>query len=133
MFNKATLLGNIGANPETRTTQNGTKIASFPLATSEKWTAQDGEKKEKTTWHKIVVIGGLSTFISDHANKGDKMFIEGKISHSKYTDKDGIERYSQEIVVTPLFGAARLISRQDQNKIGDDSPIERYDGEEIPF
>lgn len=130
MFNKATLLGNMGADPEVRTLSSGTQITNFPLATNERWTDKSGEKKEKTTWHKIVVIGGLSNFLSEYAYKGDKVFVEGKIQHSKWIDKEGNDRYSSEIIVTPNFGAVRLLSKKKDDEFHQDTG---YDGEQIPF
>lgn len=109
---------------------SGTQVTNFPLATNEKWTDKNGEKKEKTTWHKIVVIGGLSNFLGEYAYKGDKVFVEGKIQHSKWTDKDGIDRYSSEIVVTPNFGTLRLLSNKKDNDVSQETG---YDGEHIPF
>jgi single-strand DNA-binding protein len=101
MFNRVTLIGNVGQDPEIRSTQDGREVASFSLATSDRWKDKDtGEKKEKTEWHRIVCFHEpLVRVIKEYVTKGSKLYIEGALVTRKWTDKDGIERYSTEINV----------------------------------
>jgi len=97
MINKVILIGNLGADPEIRYTQNGTPVANFNVATSETWRGQDGNKEEHTEWHKIVVWRKLAEVCGEYLNKGSKVYIEGKIRTRKWQDKDGNDRYTTEI------------------------------------
>jgi len=100
-LNKVTLIGNLGNDPEIRSTQAGKEIANFSLATTESWRDKDtGERKDKTEWHKVVVFSeGLVNVIKSYVKKGAKLYIEGALQTRKWTDKDNIERYSTEIVL----------------------------------
>ena len=100
-INKVILLGVLGADPEKRVMQNGNTVAGFSLATSESWKDKNtGEKKEVTEWHRCVAYDGLADVIVKYMTKGSKMYVEGKLKTSKYTDKSGVEKYSTQIVVT---------------------------------
>jgi single-strand DNA-binding protein len=108
-LNKVTLIGNLGADPEIRTTPNGSKVAQFSLATSRSWTAASGEKQEKTEWHKCVAWNakgrgtGLADVIERYAKKGDKLYVEGEIQYRQYEDKDKQTRYVTEINVRDIL------------------------------
>ena len=95
--NKAILIGNVGRGPEIRYTQSGESIASFSLATSEKWTGKDGQKQERTEWHNVSVFGKLAQVVRDYVQKGDKLYIEGAIKYEEWTDKDGQKRNTTKI------------------------------------
>lgn len=97
--NKVTLLGRIGNDPDLRKTPNGKSVTSFTLATSEVWKDQQGQQQELTEWHQVVIWGGRADVVSMYAVKGDQIYIEGKNKTRKYTDKQGIERYTTEVVV----------------------------------
>jgi single-strand DNA-binding protein len=101
MFNEATLIGHLGADPEIRRTQDGRPVANLRLATSERWKDKStGERKEKTEWHRIVCFSeGLCKIIEQYLNKGSKVMIRGKIATRKWTDQAGVEKYSTEIVM----------------------------------
>jgi single-strand DNA-binding protein len=101
-MNRATLIGNLGKDPEIRTTQNGDRVASFSLATSESWRDKTtGEKKERTEWHNVVVWGdGLVGIVEKYLAKGKKCLVEGVIRTRKYQDKQGVERWTTEIVMS---------------------------------
>lgn len=98
-INKVILVGNVGQDPEIRTTQDGREIANFSLATSESWKDKaTGEKKEKTEWHRVVVFSqGLVTVIKNYIKKGSKLYIEGSLQTRKWTDSQGVEKYTTEI------------------------------------
>ncbi len=108
-LNKVTLIGNLGADPEVRSTSGGNKVANFSLATSRQWTSASGEKQEKTEWHKCVAWngGGRGTGLADvverYAKKGDKLYVEGSIEYRTYEDKDKQTRYVTEINVREII------------------------------
>jgi single-strand DNA-binding protein len=111
--NKAIILGNIGRDPEIRSTQGGERIATLSVATSESWRDKaSGEKKEKTEWHRISVWGPVVDVIEKYVNKGDRIYIEGKIETRKWTDQQGQERYSTEIVVRGFGGKIELLGER---------------------
>ena len=97
--NKAILIGRLGKDPELRYTPSGKAVASFSLATSERWTGQDGEKKESTVWHNIVAWGRQAEVIKEYLAKGKQVYIEGRISNRSYDDKEGNKKYISEVVV----------------------------------
>jgi single-strand DNA-binding protein len=99
--NKVILIGNLGADPEIRRTQDGRPIANLRIATSESWKDKNtGERKEKTEWHRVVIFNeGLCRIAEQYLKKGSKVYIEGALQTRKWTDKDGIEKYSTEVVL----------------------------------
>lgn len=99
--NKVILIGNVGADPEIRRTQDGRPIANLRIATSESWRDKNtGERKEKTEWHRVVVFNeGLCKVIEQYVKKGAKLYIEGALQTRKWTDQSGVEKYSTEIVL----------------------------------
>jgi len=97
--NKAILVGHLGRDPELRYTPNGRAVATFSLATTERWTSQDGQKNESTTWHNIVVWGKQAEIMKEYLAKGRQVYIEGRIQNRSYDDKDGNKRYISEVVV----------------------------------
>ena len=111
--NKVTLLGNLGKDPEIRTTQSGKRIANLTLATSEVWKdKQTGEKKEHTDWHKVVVFNdGLAGLIEQCVHKGSKIHVEGQLKTRRWTDQNGQDRYSTEVVIDQFRGDIVLCDR----------------------
>jgi single-strand DNA-binding protein len=98
--NKAILIGNLGKDPELKYTPSGKAVASFSLATSERWTGADGQKNESTTWHNIVAWGKQAEILKEYLSKGKQVYIEGRIDNRSYEDKEGNKKYISEIVVT---------------------------------
>jgi len=98
MINKVTLIGRLGKDPELRHTASGTAVASFSIATSEKYKDKDGEKQEKTEWHNIVFWQRSAEVAAEYLHKGSLVYIEGRIQTRKWEDKDGNDRYTTEIV-----------------------------------
>ncbi len=100
-LNKVILIGNLGKDPEIRTTSDGRELANFSLATSESWKDKvTGERKDKTEWHRIVVFNeGLVRIIKSYVKKGSKLYIEGQLQTRKWVDNDNQERYTTEIVL----------------------------------
>ena len=96
--NKITLVGNLGADPEIRYMPDGTPTATIRLATTEKWKdKQSGENREHTEWHRVVFYRGLADIVGKYTKSGSQVYIEGKNRTRKWTDKDGIERYTTEV------------------------------------
>ena len=117
-LNKVTLIGNLGNDPEVRSTTGGSRVATFSLATSRQWNDAAGAKQEKTEWHRCVVWNTKGSQLADiverYVKKGDKLYVEGRIEYRQWQDKDGQTRYSTEINVRELImlsrGAAAEIS-----------------------
>ena len=97
-LNKVMLIGNLGKDPEVRYTAGGTAVASFSLATSEKFKGKDGQWEEKTEWHNITLWARLAEIAGEYLSKGKTVYIEGRLQTRKWTDKDGRDRYTTEIV-----------------------------------
>ena len=102
--NKVILIGNLGADPEIKRTQDGRPIANLRIATSETWRDKStGERKEKTEWHRVVIFNeGLCKVVEQYLKKGAKVYLEGQLQTRKYTDKDGVEKYSTEIIADTM-------------------------------
>lgn len=108
--NKVILVGNLGKDPEIRRTQDGKPIANLTVATSESWRDKNsGERKEKTEWHRVVIFSeGLCKVAEQYLKKGSKVYLEGALQTRKYKDKDGVEKYSTEIVMQG-FGSSLVM------------------------
>ncbi|MFQ3306838.1 MAG: single-strand DNA-binding protein [Candidatus Midichloriaceae bacterium] len=109
--NKATVVGNVGNQPEIRVAQvSGEELATFSLATSERWKDKStGEQKEKTEWHRVVVFSpGLVKVVKEYVNKGSKLYIEGKMQTREYQDEAGVKKYTTEIVLT-TYGSTLIL------------------------
>ena len=109
--NKVILVGNVGKDPEIRRTQDGRPIANLSLATSESWRDKaTGEKKEKTEWHRVVIFSEpLCKIVEQYVKKGAKLYIEGALQTRKWTDKDGAEKYSTEVVLQGFNGSLTML------------------------
>ena len=124
--NKVIILGTLGRDPEIKSFQSGDQIAELSIATSERWNDKaTGEKKDKTTWHKIVIRNdALVKVAENYLSKGSKVYIEGQLQTREWTDKDGSKRYATEIVVGKFKGELTLLSegkereaRQESQKV----------------
>src|SRR5246127_2501589 len=104
--NKVILVGNLGRDPEVRSTQDGGKVATLSLATSENWRDKaSGERREKTEWHRVVIFNeNLAKVAEQYLRKGSKVYLEGQLQTRKYNDKDGVEKYSTEVVLSRFRG-----------------------------
>ncbi len=98
MVNKVIIVGNLGKDPEVRFTPGGRALARFPVATSEKWTDQDGNRQERTEWHNVVVWGKQAETCGQYLAKGRQVYVEGSLRSRQYDDKDGNRRYITEVV-----------------------------------
>lgn len=103
MVNVAHLIGNVGKDPEVRTTASGQQIASFSLATSQRWKDREGNKQEKTEWHNVVAWGKLADIVARFVTKGSKLYIQGRIETQSWDDKEsGQKRYKTQIVADQM-------------------------------
>jgi single-strand DNA-binding protein len=130
--NKVILVGNLGKDPEIRSFQNGGRVANFSIATSENWKDKtSGEKKERTEWHRISVTNEkLVEVIERYVKKGAKVYIEGQLETRKYTDKDGHERYTTEVVLRPFRGELTMLDSKSGG--GSSGGGSSYGGDEPP-
>lgn len=111
--NKVILLGRVGRDPEMRSTSTGS-VTNVTLATTRSWKAPSGEKKEETEWHSVVFFGRSAETVSQYVQKGSELYIEGRNHYSKYTGKDGVERWKTEIIAESFqFGARPAGSASD--------------------
>lgn len=119
--NKVILIGNVGKDPEVRTMQNGSKVANISLATSDSWKDKSsGEKKEKTEWHRVVIFGNLADIAERFVKKGSKIYVCGQLQNRKWTDKDGADKYSTEVVLQGFNSELTLL---DGKAAGEDRPV----------
>ena len=141
--NKAILIGNLGRDPELRYTQSGQSVANFTLATSENWVGRDGQKQERTEWHRIVVWGKSAENCAQYLSKGRTVYVEGRIQTREWEDKDGNKRQTTEIVAQTVqfLGGPRGSGgggggggfERGGSGGGDDLPPPPSQGEDIPF
>jgi len=140
-LNKVTLIGNLGKDPDIRSTQDGKELASFSLATTESWKDKTtGEKKDKTEWHRIVVFGPLAGIVKNYVKKGSKLYIEGQLKTREWSDKDGAKKYTTEIVLQGFNCNLQMLDtrsklempKEDSDAI-DNLANEMDDDSEIPF
>ncbi len=112
MKNQASIIGHLGDNPVIRRTHDGRAIANFSVATTEKWKTRDGEKREETTWHKVVCFneGTVTNYIEKFFQKGSLVSVDGAIKHNDWTDNEGVKRRSTEIHVSAFKGEVKLLS-----------------------
>ena len=136
MINKAILIGNLGADPEVRYTQNGAAVANFNIATTENW-VKDGQKEERTEWHRIVAFARLGEICGEYLSKGSKVYIEGRIQTRQWDDKDGNKRYTTEIVAREMKMLSSRGAGADQGgggSVPEEPPLpEPMMGDDVPF
>ncbi len=126
-MNLVILVGNVGRDPELRTTQGGQSVANFSIATAERWKDKSGERQEKTTWHSCVAWGALSGVIEKYVVKGSRVAIQGRYESRKWTDKDGNERTAYEVNVgqLELLGEKREAKANHQDEEEEEDPRPR--------
>lgn len=111
------LIGNLGKNPEIRSTQNGGKVANMSIATSESWKDKSsGERKERTEWHKISIFGPLAEIVEKYLSKGSKVYLEGQLQTRKWTDQSGTEKYTTEVVIPQYGGKLIMLDSKGERK-----------------
>jgi single-strand DNA-binding protein len=138
--NKVTIVGNLGRDPEIRTMQNGNKVVTLSVATTESWRDRNSEEyKQKTEWHRVVIFNEHLVKVAEkHLEKGTKIYLEGQLQTRKWTDNKGQEKYTTEVVLPRFRGELQLLSGgkqsencQDHDTVQDFNPD--YPDDEIPF
>lgn len=139
--NKVILIGNLGADPEVRHTQDGRPVVNLRLATSESWRdRQSGERKERTEWHRVVIFNeNLAKVAEQYLKKGAKVYVEGQLQTRKYTDQQGQEKYSTEVVLQQYRGELTMLdsrgganagaSDMEKEDFGQSGPMDRPRGQ----
>ena len=107
--NKVIIVGNLGQDIELKYSQSGDGIANLSIATSDTWTDKQGQKQEKTEWHRVVLFGKLAEIANQYLHKGSKVYIEGKLQTRKWQDKAGADRWTTEIVVNGFGGTMQML------------------------
>ena len=144
--NKVILVGNLGRDPEVRYTTSGTPVANFTLATTERWNDPQGERKERTEWHRIVVWGKQAEIAGEYLKKGRQIYVEGSLQTREWTDRDGNKRYTTEIRVQRFQMLGSRPDREARQPVAagagsgaaeTSEPVEHHDGgyadDDIPF
>jgi single-strand DNA-binding protein len=143
-LNKVQIIGNLGKDPELRFMPNGEAVCNFSVATTESWKDKStGEKKEHTEWHRITTYRKLAEIVGQYLKKGSSVYLEGKLVTRKYTDKDGVERYTTEIVADSMQmlgggpkqegGAERSAPPQQKSQQQQYSTPDHFLDDDIPF
>jgi len=139
--NKAIIVGNLGKDPEVKFLTNGDAVCSFSIATTDSWKDKEGQKQEKTEWHNIVMYRKLAEIAGEYLKKGSPIYVEGALQTRKWTNKEGQERYTTEIVANSMqmLGGKPQEKQQTQQEPQEDKyeaskpSVEGDDSEDIPF
>ena len=144
-LNKVTLIGNVGNDPEIRATAGGTRVAKVSLATNRSWNDGSGQRQEKTEWHRIVMFGKVAEIAGEYLKKGSQAYFEGRLQTRKWTDKEGQDRYTTEIVADRMQmlgsrsgGTARSMPEEPESASAKPAPSPAGGGiddleDDIPF
>ncbi len=140
--NKAIILGNLGKDPEIRTTTNGAKVVTFSVATNRRWQGKSGEMQDDTQWHRVVAWDRLAEIVEQYLKKGDRIYVEGRLQYREWEDQNGQKRYTTEIVARELVmlggrGEDALETQKAPSYGGEDYedfPAESLEeGDDLPF
>jgi len=133
--NKVILVGNLGADPEIRSMQDGRKMATLSIATSENWRDKStGERKEKTEWHRVVIFSdGLVRVVEPYVKKGDKVYLEGALQTRKWTDQSGQDKYSTEVVLQGFNSTLTMLDSRSGGQGGGDYASGENFGQSSPM
>lgn len=135
-LNKVTIIGNLGRDPEIRNTNDGKAIATLNIATSESWKDKaTGERNERSEWHRVVIFGAVADVAQKYLKKGSSVYIEGKLQTRKWTDAQGVEKYTTEIVVDGFSGQMTMLGgKADNDNYGSHAaPVAKAETQEPPF
>lgn len=127
--NKVILIGNLGKDPETRYMSNGDAVSNISIACSETWKDKNGEKQEKTEWVNVVFYKKLAEIVSQYLNKGSQIYVEGRLETRKWTDKNGIDRYTTQVIASEM----RMLGSNQSNKQNNQASRVSNDDDDIPF
>ena len=134
-LNRATLIGNLGRDPEIRYTPDGTAVANVSIATTIRYKDKKGERQERTEWHRVSAFDRLAKVFEEYTGKGARVYVEGPLQTRKWTDKQGIERYTTQIAANKivLLDGAKAGSEHAHDETGDTPPGVNVPDEDIPF
>ena len=134
-LNKVTLIGNLGRDPELRYTANGQPVVNFTLATNEAWTNKNGEREERTEWHRIVAWGKLAEICGEHLAKGRQVYVEGRLQTREWEDREGTKRRTTEITAQQVLMLGRRPEAAEGSADPADAPRPEGGGsdDDIPF
>jgi len=129
-LNKVLLIGHLGSDPESRFMTSGNAVTNFSLATNESWKSSEGEIKDKTEWHKVVIFGKRAETVSEYLNKGQLVYIEGRLQTRSWEDKDGVKRYTTEVLCENFT----MLGRKSDGASGGTSPkADSEQEDDLPF
>lgn len=133
--NKVILIGNVGGDPEIKYMPNGEAVANFSIATTDQWKDKQGQKQERTEWHRIVAYRKLAEIVESYVKKGKSVYISGAIQSQKYTDKQGVDKVSFQIVADELRLLDRAQEQQQQSAPKESAPPADFDDfmDDVPF
>lgn len=136
-LNKVIIVGNLGQSPEVRSMQNGDKVATLSIATTESWKDQSGQKKERTEWHRVVIFGKVAEIAERYLKKGSKVLVEGQLQTRKW-EKDGEARYTTEIILSGPRAVLTMLdsAKSDDGGYSDNRPAQDYStdlDDDLPF
>lgn len=134
--NKVILVGHVGAKPDIRYTNNGSAVANFNLATNEMWTDSDGNRQERTDWHRIVAWRQLAELCEQYVDKGSLIYIEGKLQTRNWEDRNGVKRYTTEVVadtLTMLGGRGDFTPKREKEEKDEMPPEPEEEIDDLPF
>lgn len=136
MINKVILVGRLGADPEIRYTQDGAMVTNLNVATNEQWKDKDGEKQQRTEWHRVVTFRKLAEICGNYLSKGSLVYLEGRIQTRSWDDKDGNKRYTTEIIASTM----QMLDRKGQSSDYSEGTANSYGGgspgtyeDDVPF
>jgi len=146
MMNRATLIGNLGREPDMKYTKDGKAIANLAIATSESWTDKSGTKQERTEWHRVSLFGKVAEIAEKYLHKGSQVYIEGKIQTRKWENKDGVTQYTTEIVLSGFDSVLKMLNKVNADTAPSHTPtvpvvttpiapvvMDDFEDEDIPF
>lgn len=121
--NKVILVGNLGADPDVRSMQSGDKVCNLSIATSERWKDRNGERQERTEWHRVVIFSQpLVKIAEQYLKKGSKVYLEGQLETRKWQDQNGQDKYSTEVVLRPYKGELNMLDSRAEGGAGGFAP-----------
>jgi single-strand DNA-binding protein len=131
-LNKVTLIGNLGADPESRSLTNGGEVVNLRVATSEQWKDKDGARKERSEWHNVVIFNeNIGKVAKNYLRKGSKVYLEGQLQTRKWTDQSGNDRYTTEVVIQRFRGELVLLDTKSGDAPRQSAPALQDD--DVPF
>ncbi len=128
-LNKVLLIGHLGADPESRFTTSGSAVTNFNLATNESWRSTEGDTKEKTEWHRVVLFGKMAETAAEYMKKGQLVFVEGRLQTRSWEDKDKVKRYTTEI----LCDTFTMLGRKNEDGGTSTSQKDADQEDDLPF